>query len=164
MIRKIFMLLVVISLFFYVAWTFYTDALLYNPLPESAVKQVKVKEAEIIKSKYSSAWSEDIHEKNLLAPNRTYKPPKPVVIAPPVEPPKRPNLVLKGIVLDTFGDYVAYIEINQAKAAALRKADKVEDIEVMDITEKKVVLQWNNEMIDLSIEKIKTLSKPRTGK
>jgi hypothetical protein len=37
----------------------------------------------------------------------------------------------------------------------------VQDIEVSDISARKVVLQWSNETINLSIEKIKTINKPR---
>ena len=108
-----------------------------------------------------------IYEKNLFNTLRTYLEPKPVRAAapPPPPPPKKPDLALKGIVLDTFGDYVGYVEINQAKSTQVRKGDKVEDIEVSDITEKAVVLKWMNETITLTIEKVKTLSsKPRAGK
>jgi hypothetical protein len=147
------------------AWKFYKNAIAYDPLDRDAVKHAAIKETVLAKSAYTPAWDKDISEKNLFSPSRTYLEPKPVPVTVTVPPPQRPALVLKGIVLDTFGDFAAYLEINQAKAVPLRKGDKVEEIEVTDISEKKVVLQWNNETITMSIEKVKTISNtPRTGR
>jgi hypothetical protein len=166
MIRKLAVLVLIACVAVFAAWKFYVNAIAYDPLEEGSVKHSKIKESVLAKSVYSPAWGKEIHEKNLFSPTRTYTEPKPPpVVAPPVEPPKRPELVLKGIVLDTFGDYVAYLEINQAKAIPLRKGDKVEEIEVTDITERKVVLKWYNDTITMSIEKVKTLSnRPRPGR
>ncbi|MBI5632207.1 MAG: hypothetical protein HZA15_01855 [Nitrospirae bacterium] len=165
MIRKIIMLVVAAALFLFVSWQFIAGAVLYNPLSETLVKKAKIRESEPIKATYTVAWDKIIYEKNLFNTLRTYMEPKPVRAAvPPPPPPKKPDLVLKGIILDTFGDYVAYVEINQAKAT-LRKGDKIEDIEVSDISEKAVVLKWMSETITLTIEKVKTLSsKPRAGR
>ncbi len=166
MIRKLAMLFLMAGVAIFSAWKFYVNALAYDPLDEEAVKHAKIKESVVTKSVYAPAWGEEIHEKNLFSPQRSYQEPKPVPVGPPpVELPKRPELVLKGIVLDTFGDYVAYVEINQARATPLRKGDKIEGVEVSDVTEKKVVLKWYTEMITMSIEKVKTLSsRPRMGR
>lgn len=166
MIRKIVLLIAVAALFLFVSWKFTVNAVRYNPLSDILVKKAKIRESEPTKPTYTAAWDKIIYEKNLFSALRTYMEPKPVrVAAPPPPPPKRPDLALKGIVLDTFGDYVAYIEINQAKSTQLRTGDKVEDIEVSAISEKAVVLKWLDETITLSIEKVKTLSgKPRAGK
>lgn len=166
MIRKIVILIIVGALFLFVGWQFTVKAVLYNPLSELLVKKAKIRESEPTKAIYAAAWDKVIYEKNLFNTLRTYKEPKPVRPAvPPPPPPKRPELALKGIILDTFGEYVAYVEINQAKSTQLRKGDKVEDIEVSDISEKSVVLKWLGETITLTIEKVKTLSsKPRAGK
>jgi len=166
MIRKIVMLVIVAALFFFMSWKFTVSALLYNPLADTLVKKAKIRESEPTKAAYAAAWDKIIYEKNLFNTLRTYMEPKPVRAAvPPPPPPKKPDLALRGIVLDTFGDYVAYIDINQATTTQLRKGDKVEEIEVSDITEKAVVLKWLNETITLTIEKVKTLSgNPRAGK
>ena len=42
----------------------------------------------------------------------------------------------------------------------MRKGDKLEDIEVVDISERKVVLQWMGAKITMSMEKIKTIGSP----
>ncbi len=166
MIRKIVMLVIVASLFLFMSWKFTVSAVLYNPLSDVFVKKAKIKESAPTKSAYASAWDKIIYEKNLFSTLRTYKEPPPVRAAvPPPPPPKKPDLALKGIILDTFGDYVAFVEINQARSRQLRKGDKIEDIEVSDISEKEVVLKWLGETITLTIEKVKTLSgKPRAGK
>jgi len=165
MIRRQAILVIIACVAIVAAWKFYVNAIVYNPLDTGAVKHAQIKETAMAKSAYAPAWDKEIFEKNLFSPSRTYLEPKPVPVTVPLPPPQRPALVLKGIVLDTFGDYVAYVEINQAKAVPLRKGDKIEDIEVSDISEKKVVLQWNNETITMSIEKVKTISNiPRAGK
>lgn len=166
MIRKIIILILVAALFFFMTWKFTVSAVLYNPLSDLLVKKAKIRESEPTKATYTAAWDKIIYEKNLFNTLRTYMEPKPVrAVAPPPPPPKKPELALKGIILDTFGDYVAYVEINQARPAQLRKGDKAEEIEVSDISEKAVVLKWLDETITLTIDKVKTLSsKPRAGK
>jgi hypothetical protein len=167
MIRRLAILVLIACVAVFAAWKFYVNAIAYDPLDEGAVKHAQIKEGTLMKSTYAPAWSSEIHEKNLFSPTRSFLEPKPVSVMAPVEPPKRPELALKGIVLDTFGEYVAYVEINQAKAAPLRKGDKVEEIEVADITDKKLVLKWYTETITLTIEKVKTISRsnaPRMGK
>lgn len=162
MIRKLFILGAVLCMFLYTIWNFYSEAIRYNPLSAVSVKQQREKAPEGIISRYSPAWTKEILDKNLFSPGRRYSEPKPVIMTVPVPPPRRPELALRGIILDTFGDYVAYIEIDNARAVPMRKGDKVQDIEVTDIAERKVVLKWNNEAINLSIEKIKTLNRMRT--
>ena len=165
MIRKNALLAAVLLLFIFISWNFYVKALSYDPLKESRAKQIKPRKTGAETSmKYTPAWSKEIHEKNLFSPNRTFIEPKPVVTMPFVPPPKRPELILKGIVLDNFGDYVAYIEIERSKAIPMRKGDKTDEIELVDISERKVVLKWNAENINLSIEKVKTINRPRTIK
>ena len=148
-------------MFLYTVWNFYAEALRYDPMSAVAVKQPIVKKSDEIVSSYSPAWSMEIQAKNLFSPARTYSVPKPVPVSAPIAPPKRPELALRGIVLNAFGEYVGFIEIDNAKAVPMRKGDKIQDIEVNNISERKVVLQWNNETINLSIEKIKTINRPR---
>lgn len=164
MIKKIFLIVVASVLFIYSAWNFYTGAIRYNPLSEAVVMKSKAKGAEnLVSFKSAPSWTKDIHEKNLFSPNRSYIEPKPVVVLPPPPPPPRkPDMALKGIVQDLFGDYVAYLEIDKATAAPMRKGDKAQDIEAVDVSDRKVVLKWNNEIIELSIDNIQTISNPRS--
>ena len=64
---------------------------------------------------------------------------------------------LKGIILDQFGEYIAYIEKDKAKAVAARKGDRFDDVEVVDVQQKSVELKWNEENILLSLDRIKTI-------
>lgn len=167
MIRKVFMLVIVIFLFIYIAWNFYAKALSYDPLSEMKIKQFRPRDAEItLLSKYNTAWTKEIYEKNLFSPYRSYIEQKAVPVSTmSVEPPqKRPELALKGIVLDLFGDYIAYIEIDNSKPIPMRKGDRAEDIELVDISARKVVLKWDTEIINLGMDKIKAINKPRTTK
>jgi hypothetical protein len=165
MIRKSAILIIIASAALMAIWKFYVGAVAYDPLDERTVKHARIKETPMAKSAYAPAWDRNISERNLFSPSRTYREPKPVSAKALSEPPRRPDLVLKGIVLDRYGDFIAYLEINQAKAVPLRKGDKVEEIEVADISEKRVVLKWNAETITMSIEKVKTLpGTPRAGR
>ena len=58
------------------------------------------------------------------------------------------------------GEYVGYVEIGKAVAVPVRKGDKLEDIEVIDISERDVVLQWMGQTIKLSIQHVTTIDKP----
>ncbi len=161
MIRKLCMLSLMVVLFIYVSWDFYKEALSYNPMsgiPEKA-RTVDKNIVSISPLEFKTGWSKDILGKNLFSPSRTYIEPKPISI--PLPPPKRPELVLKGIILNMFGDYVAYIEKDRAKAIPVRKGDSIEDVEVIDVTDRKAILKWNEETIELKMDKIKTISKPR---
>ncbi len=168
MIRKNFMLVLVILLFLYMVWNFYSEALKYDPLSEVSVRKYSPREADIIlSSEYSKAWSKEIFEKNLFSPNRTYKNQKAIPDATkgPVEPPqKRPEVGLEGIVLDIYGDYIAYVVIDDSKAIPMRKGDKVENFELFDISERKVMLKWKTEMIQINLDKIKTIKRPGKSK
>ena len=162
MIRKLFMLGAVFLLFLYTVWNFYSEALSYDPMSVFTVKQPKIKAAEEIASRYKAGWAKEILDNNLFSPGRSYSEPKPLpVVVPVAPPPRKPDLALKGIVQNTFGEYVGFIEIDKAKAVPLRKGDKIEGIEVIEISARRVVLQWNNETINMTIEKIRTLDNPR---
>jgi len=156
MIRKIVMLALVVSLFCYTAWYFYGGAVAYDPLGGLAGGDRPAgRAAEETAAGDEPAWDSAIHEKNLFSPERTYREPKPVVAPPPR--PKRPELALKGVVVDRHGEYVAYIVIDKAKPLAMRKGDKSGDVALVDVSEKRAVVKWYDEMIDLSMEKIKTI-------
>lgn len=165
MIRKMVVLAALIFLFIYAAWNFYTNALAYRPLTEEAAKRSTLKEDRTkVEVAYEPAWSKVIMEKNLFNPGRTYREPKPVPAGPPPVPEKRPEFVLKGIILDSFGEYVAYLEVDKSKPVALRKGDKIEKTEIVDVSGRQAVLKWNGEIINLSLEKIKTIDNTKGSK
>jgi len=143
---------------------FYKETIMYNPLQEIDVTVKKASNAVgQISSVPEKGWSKDITESNLFSPTRTPVMPRPKMppgFKPP-EPPKRPDMVLKGVVLDQFDEYVAYIEKDKARAVAARKGDRLDDVEVVDVKQKSVDLKWNDETISLTLDKIKTIKSPR---
>ncbi|MEW6107563.1 MAG: hypothetical protein AB1632_00115 [Nitrospirota bacterium] len=158
------MLIIVIFLFIYISWNFYLKAVRYDPLKDLGIKTAGTNETGIINvTSYKPGWSGDIYEKNLFSPFRSYAEPRPVLPSDiPLPPPRKPELALKGIVLNQFGEYVAYLEIDKSKPMPMRKGDKIEGVELFDISERKVMIKWNAETINLSLDKIKTISNPRT--
>jgi hypothetical protein len=166
MTRKAGMLAVVIFLFVYTAWDFYTGAVRYDPLANLTFTKPRTQTLEISAPKYKPSWGKVIYEKNLFSPARDYAAPKPYVPppSPPPPPPVKPQMDLTGIVLDPEGNYIAYVSIDRAKATPMRKGDKIGDVELMDINERSVVVQWNRENITLSLNRIKTITNPRMTK
>jgi hypothetical protein len=163
MIRRTGMLAVVVFLFLFTSWDFYTDALRYDPLADVTLRKLRMHKVGVSAPKYKPAWGKVIYEKNLFSPARSYAEPKPAAMTsvPPPPPPVKPQMDLTGIVLDPYGEYIAYISIDRAKAVAMRKGDKMGDVEVVDINEMSVMVQWNRENITLSLNRIKTITNPR---
>lgn len=154
-----------VALFMYMLVYFIADAILYDPFSGSAEKEFKPKQNDLAWLRpYAPAWKSIIFEKNLFSPSRSYMSPVVQRTAPDIPPPARPEIVLKGIIIDAFGDYVAYVSIDKQKAAPMRKGDKIEDVELVDISDRNIVLQWNTEKINLTMDKIKTISKPRLNR
>ncbi|MFA4830539.1 MAG: hypothetical protein WC855_01410 [Thermodesulfovibrionales bacterium] len=141
----------------------YKEAIIYNPL-ESV--EISGREAANNGKKalpvFEAAWGREIVDNNLFSSTRSpVQPPPPQPQGKAAEPPKRPDMNLKGIILDQFGEYVAYIEKDKVKAVPVRKGDRFDDVEVVDVQQKSVELRWNEENILLSLDRIKTIKKPR---
>ncbi len=145
----------------------YKEAIIYNPL-----KSIEISGREAANNGkkalqvFEAAWGKEIVDNNLFSSTRSpVQPPPPQpqgkAAEKAAEPPKRPDMNLKGIILDQFGEYVAYIEKDKAKAVAARKGDRLDDVEVVDVQQKSVELKWNEENILLSLDRIKTIKKPR---
>jgi hypothetical protein len=166
MTRKAGMLAVVIFLFLYTAWDFYTGAVQYDPLASSTFRKPGTQTLGISVPQYKPSWGKVIYEKNLFSPTRDYAAPKPYVPPPPPPPPPpvKPLMDLTGIVLEPYGDYVAYISIDRAKAVPMRKGDKIGDVKLVDLNERSVVVQWNGENFTLSLNRIKTIANPKQDK
>lgn len=160
MIRKAFILGVLSITTLALLWNFVAEALLYNPFAqmggiEKAV-EAKVKSEDVFKP----AWGTEILKRNLFSQERSPAP-KPApppdggrVEQPPEPPPARPDVSLTGIVLNQFGEYVAYVQIGREEPVPLRYGDELDNIKVAEITERKATLTWNDETIILTLENI----------
>jgi len=134
---------------------------MYNPLEEGKTARM-TEDAERVAPSFEPAWGKVITDRNLFSPLRGVPPPPPpAAFAPKAEEatpkPERPLLILRGIVLNQFGEHVALIEKKGARPMPLRKGDHLDDVLVLEVREKSVELLWNEEKINLSIEKVKTL-------
>lgn len=141
----------------------YKEAIIYNPL-----KSIEISGREAANNGkkalpvFEAAWGREIVDNNLFSSTRS--PVQPPPLQPQgkaAEPPKRPDMNLKGIILDQFGEYIAYIEKDKVKAVPVRKGDRFDDVEVVDVQQKSVELRWNEENILLSLDRIKTIKRPR---
>lgn len=141
----------------------YKEAIIYNPL-----KSIEISGREAANNGkkalpvFEAAWGREIVDNNLFSSTRSPVQPKPQPQGKAAEPPpKRPDMNLKGIILDQFGEYVAYIEKDKVKAVPVRKGDRFDDVDVVDVQQKSVELRWNEENILLSLDRIKTIKRPR---
>lgn len=165
MIRKWFILGLLCIVVVILLRDLYKEVIAYNPLAdiEFQVREnsAGTKQAD---AAVKTGWSREIIDNNLFGPSRTPimpPPPKPPGPIKPIEIPKRPDMSLKGIILDQFGDYVAYIEKDKSRPVQVRQGDRLDDVDVIEIKQKSVELRWNDETIFLSLDKIKTIKKPR---
>jgi|GEM_PF-1321907 hypothetical protein len=168
MIRKWSIFGILVMMFLYVSWNLYSEVIRYNPLSGNTQTEQTNRNSLVAEfPEFSPGWSKNILSKSIFSRSRTYAEPRPVVVqdtkpvVPPPPPPKRPELALKGIVLDLFGEYVAFIEKDKAKAVPARKGDMIDDVEIVDVSARKTAVRWNSETIELSMDMIKTISNPR---
>jgi hypothetical protein len=167
MTKRLILLGSVIVLFAFTVSDFYFEALRYDPMSQISSKAAGTKAAGEVSARYAPGWSGDILDKNLFSPSRSGPkpppPPPPPSPPPPPPPPRRPELALRGIVQNASGEHVAFIEVDRAKAVQMRKGEKIGDIEVSDLSDRKVMLQWMSEKITLSMESIKTIDNAQPG-
>ncbi len=94
----------------------------------------------------------EILQKNIFSPDRGFQkdteetgaPEEPVVTV-------MPELTLKGIVLNQYNEYVAYISKDRDRTVAAREGDRIDDLKVTGITEREVTLEWKGRRITLSL-------------
>lgn len=143
----------------------YKEVIMYSPLQGIETKSREaINNIRQVLSVSEAGWGKEIIDNNLFSPTRS-----PVQFSPqaawlqmkPIEPHKKPEMYLKGIVLNQFGEYIAYIEKDRAKAVPVRKGDRLDDVEVVDVKDKGIELRWNEEIISLSLYKIKTIKRQR---
>lgn len=150
----------------FLLWDFIVDGMMYDPLDGIKDKAAAVSKDESVEPRgYSVAYNAVIRKKNLFDSSRKDTPPspqKPVAPKaqkPPEPPPVKPELKLKGIITDSFGDFVAYVEKDGSRAVALRVGDIIGEVEVLDVSERTIMLLWMDEKIELSMVKVKIIKR-----
>ncbi len=142
---------------------FYQNVIKYKPIYVATQKGEAEKSEKTFQEPKKVSVEQSLLEKNLFNPDRTYveKAEEEEKTEEVTEPKQMPQLQLKGIVLNQYDEYVAIISINNKKPVMLRVGEKVEDIEVVEISDRAVELNWLGEPITLTMDKIKTLEEKR---
>ncbi|UCG78065.1 MAG: hypothetical protein JSV21_10970 [Nitrospirota bacterium] len=71
-------------------------------------------------------------------------------------PAQMPALVVKGIVKNPEGEFIAYISKDGEAPRPVRAGERFENIKIVNINETDVKIKWNNSEIDLSLKKVRT--------
>lgn len=161
MIRRWFILGILSFVMVSLLWNFYREVVVYNPIEDIEKTELIRKDKIRTRTAFRHAWGKEIVEKNPFSRLRKHSVTtlqEPVVGTEepqPVKEPKRLVLKLSGIILNQFGEYVAYIQKGREAARPLRKGDVFDGILVVDIQQRAVELLWNGQEIRLSMEKMK---------
>jgi hypothetical protein len=148
-------------------WNFYREVVVYHAMDAVKKTEKPAKEATQPPEPYKPIWDKKIVSKNLFSKLRGYTPPPPppTEFAEPELPPiplVPPELNLSGIILDQYGEYIAFIQKDGGSPKRVRKGDTFDGILVVDISVREVKLLWNDEELNLSMKKIKTVPKTKT--
>ncbi len=165
MIRRWFILGILIALMVALLWNFYTEVVVYDPM-DSVMKTVgRPKAKDKTKAAYSPGWGEEIVARNLFSPYRGYSPPPPPpgpsedAAGPPAPPEPPPKLLLSGIILDQYGEHVAFVKLGDGPPRKMRVGDEFDGLSVVGIDDRSVTLMWNEEEITLSMKNTRTLQR-----
>ena len=168
MIRRWFIIGILLLVMLSLLWNFYREVVAYSPLAALRGGGGSAVEEQAEPAQYESAWSEQIVGKNLFSKRRGTPPPPPppraAVKEPPPPPPEPPELTLTGVVLNPQGEYVAFIKKDGDPLRSVKEGDMFDDILVVDIEEREVTLLWNDQVIELGIELEKATGGPPGGR
>ncbi len=168
MIRRWFILGILAAIMVSLLWNFYREVVVYHAMDAVRKTEKTAKEAKQPPGPYNPAWDKKIVSKNLFSKLRGYTPPPPPPSAKPAEPELPPvvlvppELNLSGIILDQYGEYTAFIQKDGGSPKRVRKGDTFDGILVVDIAVREVKLLWNDEELNLSMKRIKTVPKTKT--
>ena len=137
---------------------FYKNVIKYKPVKIEYKSSEKKQRGETDLRVKEVAWDKDITDKNIFSPERSFslrseaKAEKEEPLATSVAP----ELTLKGIVLNQYNEYVAYIKKDNEKTMAVREGEQIDNIKVLKVRERGVVLEWKGQKMRLSLRSAKT--------
>jgi hypothetical protein len=130
-------------------WQFVTNAALYDPFARFDIKEQEAGAREDLKNEFTSAWGNEIIERNLFSPDR--KRPSLKARNSAAVDIKPPEMALKGVMLTRDGEYEAYIQIEKKQPLLVKKGETFNDIKIVEIQEKTVRLKWKHKFIELTL-------------
>jgi len=142
-------------------WDFGNRALFYHPLAASVESaRPATPEKEEKKPDLKTAWGVEIERKNLFSESRAVRiSPADKVNSTPAQDAAanmpqvevRPNITLSGIIVNQFGEYVAYLKFGALEPVGIRKGETVEGVKVRSIDNRKVSLDWRGSEFELTL-------------
>lgn len=133
------------------------------PVEETVAQEIKESGAKEEEKTGPRADYAVLVQKNLFHPERRFvekaaQGADQSALAPPAV---MPALLLKGVVQDAGGEFIAYVSIDGKKAQPLRVGDRIDDIKVIGITATDVTLKWFSTDVKLTLAKVKSMGVKR---
>ena len=153
-----------IGLLVLLIWDFGNRALFYHPLSVTEAQSrpaVPVKEDKA--PGFKARWGEEIEKKNLFSLSRSARvSPTEAALGANGMPGRdmpakeqvmeiRPNIILSGIIKNQFGEYVAFLKFDGQVPVGIRKGEALEGVKVIDISKRRVKLNWQGSSFELSL-------------
>lgn len=146
---------------------FANKALLYNPLARIEQTEMASNDKAITQQEYKAAWGLEILQNNLFSKARGGSIETPVT--PNTDAPDRqdmqeqldekPQLSLSGIIVNQYGEFVAYIKKQNDAAVPYMIGDVIDEVIIENINDRSVQFIWYGEKFELSLSKIETLTR-----
>ena len=145
-------------------WDFGQRALFYSPLsPSQSTTRPGVPEKLDNTSDLKPSWGPEIEARDLFSQGRSARAsasgstPDTKSQRDQAPPPKeqlteiRPNLTLSGIIINQFGEYVAYVILDNQNPIGVRIGEELGGAKVTAIDKRSVTLNWKGSAIKLSL-------------
>jgi|GEM_PF-2906098 hypothetical protein len=133
----------------------YKNVINYEPVKASTEKNRSIMIQIPSVSHIDERWAEEVIDKNLFIPSRGYVEKEPVAIPQPEpEEPEMPEIILKGIVYDQYGQYIAILQIGNEKPVKLTEGDSLGELNVKRIDDHSVTLLWGDRVLELTFKQV----------
>ncbi len=153
-------LLLVLCLIYlaYASYSLYT-ALSYRPGQFRPPERVKTEIEIPSPTEPPEDWVGLVVQKNLFVPGRGEPPPEPEIVPEevPHEEVPREEIVLKGIVYNQYGEYIAILQIGEKKPVRLKTGESVGEVKVMRIDDRTVGLMYGDIPLELTFKQVEEL-------
>jgi type II secretory pathway component PulC len=128
----------------------------YEPVKISTEDSRSVMMEPPLVSQVDEKWAEEVINKNLFVPSRRYTKEELVTTEPQPAPeePEMPQVTLKGIIYNQYGQYIAILQIDSEKPVRLGEGDSIRGLKVERIDDHSVSLLWGDRVLELTFRKV----------